>query len=101
MFSGGTYADVARWLHNFLTSHAKREDPRIEVVLDAEGDREGESYGARLRLDGRVSPPMELDYREVADNRGSLAWCAALAQRTRAAAAGLSAGRGAGDLAPR
>jgi hypothetical protein len=30
-----------------------------------------------------VSPVMEFDYREVADNRGSLAWCSALAERTQ------------------
>ena len=35
MFSGGSYEDVARWLRNFLVSHAKREDPRVEVVFEA------------------------------------------------------------------
>jgi hypothetical protein len=82
-FSGGDYDEVARWLWNFLTSHAKREDPRVEVTLDHGGDREGTSYAATLSLHGRVTPPMELTFREVADNRGKLDWCRALAARTR------------------
>jgi hypothetical protein len=84
MFSGGSYDDVTRWLRNFLTSHAKREHPRAEVVFEAGDDREGRSYGARLRLDGRLSEPMEFEFQAVADHRGELAWCAALAERTRA-----------------
>jgi len=35
VFSGGTYPEVARWLWNFLTAHAKRVDPRFEVILDS------------------------------------------------------------------
>lgn len=92
MFAGGSYGDVARWLRNFLRSHAKREDPRVEVVLDAGDGREGLSYAARLRLGEQLSPPVELDYKEVADNRGGLAWCTALAQRTREQARALLAG---------
>ena len=88
MFSGGTYHEVERWLWNFLTSHAKRVDPRLEVELEAGDEREGKSYGARLRFGRRVSPVMEFDYREVADNRGNLAWCTALAERTRELARG-------------
>lgn len=83
MFSGGSYDDVARWLRNFLTSHAKREDPRLEVVLEAGGARDGATYAARLRLGQRLSAPIELDYKEVADNRGALTWCAALAEAIR------------------
>ena len=86
MFSGGSYEEVARWLHNFLTSHAKRENPRIEVELESGDEREGKSYAARLRLGPNVSRPLELDYKEVADNRGSLAWGRAMAERTRALA---------------
>ena len=82
-FSGGSYDEVARWLRNFLTSHAKREDPRIEVLLDTSDEREGKSYGARLRLADRVAPVVELGFQDVAANRGSLAWCLALATRTR------------------
>jgi hypothetical protein len=85
-FSGGDYDEVGRWLRNFLTSHAKREDPRIEVALDRGDEREGHSYGVRLELDGRATPMMELDYKEVAANRGSLAWCRTVAERTRALA---------------
>jgi hypothetical protein len=82
-FSGGSYDDVARWLHNFLTSHAKREDPRAEVELDAGDEREGKSYGARIRLGEHVSDVIEFDYRTVADHRGELQWCRDLAERTR------------------
>jgi hypothetical protein len=84
MFSGGSYEEVARWLHNFLTSHAKREHPRAEVVFDNDDTLEGRGYRARVRLGERVSEPMEFDYKDVADHRGTLAWCAALAQRVRA-----------------
>jgi hypothetical protein len=83
MFSGGTYEEVARWLRNFLVSHAKRVHPRIEVDLDSGDEREGRSYGARLRLGDRVSDLIELDFKEVAEQRGTLAWCARLANRTR------------------
>ncbi len=95
MFSGGDYEEVARWLGNFVVSHAKHENLSVEAVLDAEGLREGKSYGVRLRLGERLlpppgQPPLELSYREVADNRGSLAWCSALAARIRALARELS-----------
>jgi hypothetical protein len=83
MFSGGTYADVARWLANFLTSHAKRENVRAEVELDAGDEREGTSYAARVWLGGKVSAPIEFAFPEVAQNRGSLEWCARLAARIR------------------
>ena len=98
MFSGGTYQEVARWLWNFLTSHAKRVDPRIEVVLDADDEREGKSYGARLSFRRQLGPPIEFEFRDVADNRGSLAWCSALAERTKSLARELVAGRGVTDV---
>ena len=79
MFSGGTYQEVERWLRNFLTAHAKRVDPRLEVVFDDEDEREGSSYGVRLRYGRRLGPTLELSFREVADNRGTLAWCTTLA----------------------
>jgi hypothetical protein len=101
VFSGGSYEEVARWLRNFLTSHAKREHPRVEVVLDADDALEGRAYRARLRLGERVSEPLELDYKEVADHRGALAWCAALAARTRALARGLLGAGSAGDASAR
>jgi hypothetical protein len=88
MFSGGDYEEVARWLWNTVTSHAKREDSRIEAIVDAEGPRAGQSYAVRLRLGGRVipalgEPAIELAYSEVAEKRGSLAWCSELAMRVR------------------
>jgi hypothetical protein len=86
MFSGGSYEEVARWLRMFLTSHAKREDPRVEVVFDDDDARESISYGARLRLGDRTGDLMEFSYPEVAQRRGELAWCADLAARVRLAA---------------
>ena len=83
MFSGGDYQEVARWLENFATSHAKRQDLRAEVLLDTEGPREGTSYGLRVRLGERFSSEIELQFADVAANRGSLAWCQALADRVR------------------
>ena len=85
MFSGGDYDDVARWLRNFVTSHAKRESLRAEAVVEAEEPR----YAVRLRLGEALYPPVgeapiELSYDEVARNRGQLAWCRALAERIRA-----------------
>jgi hypothetical protein len=82
-FSGGSYGDVARWLENFLTSHAKREQLRAEVELESGDDREGKSYAARFRLGEILSEPIEYDYRTVAEHRGELAWCRQLADRTR------------------
>ena len=84
-FSGGTYDDVARWLHNFLTSHAKRENLHAEVGLESGDEREGKSYAARFRLGDRVSDPIDFDFRTVADHRGELQWCRDLAERTRQA----------------
>lgn len=100
MFSGGSYHEVERWLWNFLTSHAKHVNPRIEVALEAGDEGEGTSYGARLRLEARVSPVVEFDFSEVAANRGSLAWCAALAERTKRLARELVA-QGAADARAR
>lgn len=90
MFSGGSYEEVARWLRNFLTSHAKRENPRAEVELEAGDQREGKSYGARVRSGVRVSAPIELEFADVASNRGSLQWCAGLAARVRGVVRDLS-----------
>lgn len=98
MFSGGTYEEVGRWLWNFLTAHAKRVDPRVEVELDTEGEREGKSYAARLRFSRQLGQLIEFQFREVADNRGSLAWCAALAERVKGLARELVAARGVADV---
>jgi hypothetical protein len=88
MFSGGDYEEVARWLTNFVRSHAKREGPRAEAVIDTAGPRAGQSYGVRVRLGDRLEPPageppLHLAYGDVAANRGSMQWCADLAARVR------------------
>ena len=101
MFSGGSYDEVARWLKMFLNSHAKREDPRIEAVLDDDEARENVSYAARLVLGDRTSPVMEFDYKTVAAHRGELAWCLDLARRVRREARALLAGSPSGNVATR
>jgi len=101
MFSGGSYEEVHRWLKNFLTSHAKREQYRAEVVLDEDDALEGKAYRARIHVGDRVSAPVELDYKDVAEHRGTLAWCAALAQRTRALVKSLAGAAGAADARAR
>lgn len=83
MFSGGDYHEVARWLENFATSHAKREDLRAECALDTEGPRGGTSYGLRVRLADRLSSEIALGFDDVAAGRGSMAWCQSLADRVR------------------
>jgi hypothetical protein len=83
MFSGGDYHEVARWLANFATSHAKREDLRAECALDTEGPREGTSYGLRVRVGDRLSSEIALGFDDVAAGRGSMAWCRSLADRVR------------------
>jgi hypothetical protein len=82
-FSGGSCEEVARWLHNFLTSHAKREHLHAEVNLESGDEREGKSYGVRIRLGDHVSDLIEFDYETVADHRGELQWCRELAERVR------------------
>ena len=88
MFSGGDYDEVTRWLSNFVSAHAKRENPRVEAVIEAYGAREGKSYGVRLSLAGHLrpaagEPALELAFPDVATGRGSLAWCDELAGRLR------------------
>lgn len=95
MFSGGDYEEVGRWLRNFVAAHAKRADPRLEAVVETDGPRGGLSYGVRVRrgaswAPGRGEPPLELDYAEVARERGRLAWCDTVAGRVRALAARLA-----------
>ena len=83
MFSGGDYQEVARWLENFATSHAKREDLRAECALDTGGLREGTSYGLRVRVGDRLSSEIALGFDDVAAGRGSMVWCQSLADRVR------------------
>jgi hypothetical protein len=101
VFSGGSYQEVERWLRNFLTSHAKRVDPRLEVVFDHDGGREGNSYAVRLRSGHRLTPILELGFREVADNRGSLDWCTTLAEHVKRLARELIADGAVTDARPR
>ena len=82
MFSGGDFREVERWLLNFLTSHAKRESPRIEAEIETD-DEDQTRYVVRLSLGERWGPRVELEFETVAENRGSLAWCNALAARVR------------------
>ena len=89
-FSGGSYDDVARWLHNFLTSHAKRESFKAEVDLESGDEREGVSYGARVKLGEQTSDLVVFEYPVVAQHRGELQWCRELAERTRAIVRDLS-----------
>ncbi len=101
MFSGGSYEDVHRWLKNFLTSHAKREHPRAEVAFDNDDALDGRGYRVRLRVGERLGAPMEFDYKDVADHRGELAWCMALAERTRAQVTSVLAAGSTGDARAR
>src|SRR3972149_6117788 len=97
MFAGGSHPEVTRWLRNFLTAHAKRVSPRVEVLLDPGDERTGAGYRARLRLGERTTDALELEYPDVARNRASLAWCTALAERVAGLARTLVAGRGSAD----
>jgi hypothetical protein len=88
------YLEAGAWLTSFVRSHAKREDSRIEVRLEADGPREGHSYGLRLGLEARTepppgAPPIEFEFREVADGRTRFAWCAALGDRIQTVARAL------------
>jgi hypothetical protein len=90
------YLEIGRWLRNAVASHAKREDPRIEVELLADERRAGQSYGVRLALAGLShpgpgEPPMELAYADVVQGRTRFAWCEALSRRVRDAGGRLAA----------
>jgi hypothetical protein len=95
MFSGGSYSEVGRWLANFLTAHAKRENPRAEVTLDAGDERVERSYGVRFRVGRRLGSVIDLDYRDAADHRENLTWCRTLADRARRQVRELSSPAGA------
>src|SRR5574337_741340 len=93
MVAGGDFREVEHWLRNFVVSHAKRESPRIEAIVEADEERRA-SYGVRLRLGERLSPRVELDFKTVANGRASLEWCAALAAQVRCWAGDLLAAAG-------
>ena len=90
MFSGGDFREVERWLLNFLNSHAKRESPRMEAEIET-ADEDQPRYVVRLSLGERWGPRVELEFKTVADNRGSLEWCNALAAQVRGWARDLAA----------
>ena len=83
MFSGGDYREVARWLENFATSHAKRENLHAECAVETDGPHEGTNYALRVKVGEHLSSEIELGFRDVAAGRGSMAWCQALADRVR------------------
>ena len=88
MFAGGSYEEVARWLLVFLNSHAKRESPRIEAIVEAGDARAGKSFGVRLRLGERSNPPLdrpavEFSFQDVSAGKGSFPWCEALGRHVR------------------
>jgi hypothetical protein len=98
MFSGGDYSEVGRWLWNFVEAHAKRENLRVEALVDTAGAREGKNYGVRLRLAEQLIPPadqapIEMTYADVAAGKGQLAWCDGLAARMRTLAGGFGTPR--------
>ena len=71
------------------------------IVFDHDDGREGTSYGVRLRLGHRLAPTLELGFREVADNRGTLAWCATLAEHVKRLAREFIADGAVADASPR
>ena len=83
------YEETGRWLRNFALSHAKHVAPRLEAVVDMEGERETRSYGLCLVLGEARSPAVELEFPEVADGRTRFAWCQALGERLRSQASTL------------
>ncbi len=91
--------EVGRWLRNFVASHAKRESPRVEAVIEASGDGEGLRYAVSLVMGERRAPardhsPLELSLPEIEAGRARLAWCEELAARVRGVARGLVGAEG-------
>lgn len=88
------YEELGRWLREFANMHAKKESPRVEALVEMEGEREGTSYGLRLRHGTHFAPPlgeapMEFQMAEVAANHRAFAWCAQQANVLREVARGL------------
>ena len=95
------YPETGAWLAGFARSHAKREDSRIEVLLEADGPRESHSYGLRLALGTRTepplgSPPIALEFHEVAEGRTRFAWCLTFGERVQTVARVLVGSKSAG-----
>ena len=72
MFSGGDYEEVGRWLWNFVTAHAKRENLRVEAMVDMADARAGQSYGVRLILGDRWLPPASAEARSPPERFGGV-----------------------------
>jgi hypothetical protein len=88
VFAGGSYEEVGRWLLVFINSHAKRESPRCQAIVEAGDERAGETFGLRLALGGSYHPPLdqpavELSYDEASAGKGSFPWCESLGKRVR------------------
>jgi hypothetical protein len=98
MFSGGDYQEVASWLQLFATSHAKRESPRVEAVVEEDAGQRA-TYRVRVTCGDASSPELEVDATEAAANRGSLEWCHRLAARIRGLARPLVSSAGSGNRA--
>jgi hypothetical protein len=95
VFAGGSYEEVARWLLGFVNSHAKREHPAVEGVVERAGGTAGRAFAIRLRLGDRYEPPLEappveLPFEEVAQGKGRFDWCQEMAGRVRGWARGLA-----------
>ncbi|MFQ5946704.1 MAG: hypothetical protein ACE5NC_10725 [Anaerolineae bacterium] len=87
-YKGASYEEVVDWLLNFVNSHAKRESPRLEGMVETPEEREGKSYGVRLRLGDRLfppadQPPEDFPYLGVSEGRTRFRWCDDLARRVR------------------
>ena len=97
------YHELGGWLQRFAVSHAKRESPQVEAIVETAGEREGRALGLRLSLgagawrDAVRSELGELSVAEVAEGRTRFAWCEALAQRIRGEARRLIAQRDGGQ----
>ena len=88
MFAGGSYEEVRRWLLGFVNSHAKRESPRVEGIVETGDERAGKTFGVRLRLGEDYAPPLaepaiEFTFQEVSSGKGSFAWCESRGARIR------------------
>ena len=90
------YHETGAWLEGFVRSHAKRESPRVEALVETAGAREGRAYGVRLRLGERVTPRAR-----VAPDRARLPRGRRGAPALRLVRRARRAGSGRGPRAPR
>lgn len=84
--------ELVRWLAGFANSHAKRESPRIEAVVEqGEGRLTLRLALGTVRRPAPPLPPIELATAVVATGRTRFDWCQALAGRIRTEARALLA----------